>query len=139
MPCEIYIRLFPFFSFGPQSLLTLVNGQQNQYLNFWTNNLNLISSFSCWTWCRRHVRQTKKQKNRKESSSQQQTSSSRCRSLWGSITCVYCRCEIWLFFLTVGARFYTAKYIIRGRYSSTKIQSPSTKKKQEIFYNQMRY
>jgi hypothetical protein len=64
----------------------------------------------------------KTKKIEKESSSQQQTSSSRCRSLWGSITCVYCRCDIWLFFLTVGARFYTAKYLLEDDIQAQKFK-----------------
>jgi hypothetical protein len=43
-------------------------------------------------------------------------------SLWGSITCVYCRCDIWLFFLTVGARFYTAKYLLEDDIQAQKFK-----------------
>lgn len=37
------------------------------------------------------------------------------------------------FFLTVGARFYTAKYLLEDDIHKPKIQSPSTKKKTRDF------
>ena len=92
-PGEIYSSISLFFGL-PLSLLTLVNGQRNQYLNFCLFFFLLFPAG-------RADDTTSKQKKKK------QTRSYSSLAGWVSITCVYCRCEMFFWQL---AHVSTAKY-----------------------------
>ena len=121
-PGEIYSSISLFFGL-PLSLLTLVNGQRNQYLNFC-----LFFFFFFFLLDVPTTRPANKKKKK-------QTRSYSSLAGWVSITCVYCLFVVKCFFDSW--RTFLPQNI-RGRIFQFPRRLTQNSKSQPIFYNEMR-